>query len=996
MIRFIPWRPRVYLIFLFVWAAVNPTPVFGSVFYIDFSRGADNNTGTDKNTPWKHAPGMTDCSDLCKAVVLQPGDSVIFKGGVTWDHTCFPFTIRTPGLNDSRRIYYGVDQTWFSGSTWTRPIFDEEDNIPTGYSMVVFGPTAAWLTLDNIEIKNFRIENSSDPLGRSMIQFQYGATNITVTNSLIHSWTATVGGCDSGCDDQTGAVTGLGPMTNTVLDHVTIYNDKGNKNIGACSFNVAVVQYSTLHDCTQGTFGGVIVHDCQIYNIRQSGDASAHENALQTSSGRAQIYNNVVHDVFHGTCVYPVLGPDSGTVNVFNNVVWNCVPTPFGPDSERIGSATVDVNIYNNTAKGGSVFSAGPRAGNNPIRVLTIRNNHWISDLSNPLYVVNGAAMTITQSNNIVMTTAVATRQGYTVENRFAPTNITNSTVDTGSSEAARLFSTDIGGVTRPQCKGWDVGAYEFRDCIPIVPTGGNVHLLNIDSTPPGLQFSLEDGTLLTSPNTVWLSEGDHSITWVSPQAKGSDTQYVFQSWADSDAGSTRPINITADASYSANFQTQYLFNSVASPPYGGMVGPPTGFYNAGQTLSLFVAPNANATFTGWTGNGPGSYTGANLNATITINAPITETANFLASAPLGLRFVPVPPCRIADTRNPDSPLGGPTLAGSISREFNIPSSGCGIPVSAASYSLNVTVVPRVPLSYLTLWPAGVRQPFVATLNSEDGRTKANAAIVAAGTSGSVSVYATNATDLVLDINGYFESTNPDGLVFYPLTPCRIADTRNPYGKFGGPMMSSKETRTFPILSSACNIPATARAYALNITVAPSTGLTYLTAWPTGSSLPLVSTLNSPSGSTVANAAIVPAGTGGSINIFATDQTHLIIDINGYFGPPGPGGLSFYPVTPCRMVDTRNTPVGLFTAPSLLPQKSRSFPLLASACTPPPSALAYSLNVTAVPQAPLSYLTLYPAGEPRPLASLLNAEKAVHRPMRRLSRPAVAGLSAFS
>jgi hypothetical protein len=62
-----------------------------------------------------------------------------------------------------------------------------------------------------------------------------------------------------------------------------------------------------------------------------------------------------------------------------------------------------------------------------------------------------------------------------------------------------------------------------------------------------------------------------------------------------------------------------------------------------------------------------------------------------------------------------------------------IPNGVCGIPPTAAGYSLNVAVVPRGTLGFLTLWPSGQSQPLVATLNSIDGRIKSNAAIVPAG-----------------------------------------------------------------------------------------------------------------------------------------------------------------------------------------------------------------------------------------------------------------------
>ena len=60
-----------------------------------------------------------------------------------------------------------------------------------------------------------------------------------------------------------------------------------------------------------------------------------------------------------------------------------------------------------------------------------------------------------------------------------------------------------------------------------------------------------------------------------------------------------------------------------------------------------------------------------------------------------------------------------------------------------------------------------------------------------------------------------------------------------------------------------------------------------------------------PTGTIVANAAIVPAGTGGAISVYPNDATNLVSDIDGYFAPAGTGGLSFYPVAPCRVIDTR-------------------------------------------------------------------------------------------
>jgi hypothetical protein len=244
---------------------------------------------------------------------------------------------------------------------------------------------------------------------------------------------------------------------------------------------------------------------------------------------------------------------------------------------------------------------------------------------------------------------------------------------------------------------------------------------------------------------------------------------------------------------------------------------------------------------------------------------------------------------------------------------------------------------------------------------------KANAAIVRAGESGAVSVFTTNATNFVVDINGYVvPTTNAAGLSFYSLAPCCVADTRNPVGPLGGPALVATQQRSFPVPSSVCNVPVTAKAYSVNFTVVPKRPLGYLSVWPTGQAQPLVSTLNSP-GVVTANAAIVPAGANGAISLYASNNTDVVIDINGYFAPASANGLSFYAAAPCRPLDTR-TVADLSDFQGTLSAK-----VVGSDCGIPSAALAFLLNSTVVPSGPLGFLTLWPDGQTRPLASTLNA-----------------------
>lgn len=417
-------------------------------------------------------------------------------------------------------------------------------------------------------------------------------------------------------------------------------------------------------------------------------------------------------------------------------------------------------------------------------------------------------------------------------------------------------------------------------------------------------------------------------------------------------------------------------------------------------TTQGFTAAASTGSITVTTGTGCAWTVGLPLDSWVTVTSPLsstgTGTVNYSVAAnntgaarstsfsvagqtvvitqwAPGTVFVPVTPCRVADTRNPDDTFGGPVMAGGMSRSFPIPQSACGIPNSALGYSLNVTVVPGGPLSYLTLSPTGQPRPLVSTLNSFTGKVVANAALVPAGSGGAIDVFVTDQTHVILDINGYFAPLGtPGGLAFYPVAPCRIADTRGAAGPFGGPSILSANTRNFAVPSSACNVPTSALAYSLNATVVPHGGLQYLTLWPTGESQPLVSTLNSFDGSIVANAAIVPAGNAGYISAYVTDTTDLILDINGYFAAPGAGGMSFYPVTPCRISDTRNA-TGTFGGPILAAGETRSFPVPSGSCSIPSAAQAYSLNATVVPSGPLGYLTLWPTGAAQPYVSTLNS-----------------------
>ena len=125
----------------------------------------------------------------------------------------------------------------------------------------------------------------------------------------------------------------------------------------------------------------------------------------------------------------------------------------------------------------------------------------------------------------------------------------------------------------------------------------------------------------------------------------------------------------------------------------------------------------------------------------------------------------------------------------------------------------------------------------------------------------------------------------PPQTSFYTLTPCRVADTRNTTGPYGGPALSAGSTRTF-VLAGQCGIPADAKAVSVNITVTQATSDGTLKLNPAGVIPSAATAISFAAGQTLANNAMTFLGTGGAVSV-ENDQlsgtTEFIADVNGYF-----------------------------------------------------------------------------------------------------------------
>lgn len=127
---------------------------------------------------------------------------------------------------------------------------------------------------------------------------------------------------------------------------------------------------------------------------------------------------------------------------------------------------------------------------------------------------------------------------------------------------------------------------------------------------------------------------------------------------------------------------------------------------------------------------------------------------------------------------------------------------------------------------------------------------------------------------------------------FYPITPCRLADTRGTVGLNGGPALAAGDIRNFQVTNfSPCGVPMTAQAAALNVTMVGPTGAGFLVVWPYNTGVPGTSNINADAGTgAIANGCLVALTTiAGNLNISISygsapgNTTNVIVDITGYY-----------------------------------------------------------------------------------------------------------------
>lgn len=327
-----------------------------------------------------------------------------------------------------------------------------------------------------------------------------------------------------------------------------------------------------------------------------------------------------------------------------------------------------------------------------------------------------------------------------------------------------------------------------------------------------------------------------------------------------------------------------------------------------------------------------------------------------LAAPSAATAYVPIQPCRLADTR------AGTGFTRIDASTVQISSRNvCGLPSSATSLALTLTVVNPPAAGYLTAWPTGQSRPVVSNINFAAHQIRANGSITRLDSSGTFRVFTNTPTDVVVDVVGAFVPSGPVAAGrFVPSPSTRLLDTRT------GARLPAGSKVTFAV---PAGVPADAAALALNLTVTESANAGFVTQYPAGQPMPTSSVLNvDAAGQTRAAAGIFPVSKSGG-SLYLSGGGHVVVDMVGYFTGPSAGASTeglFTAYDPTRLLDTRlASPLGdgvpLHPGGGLELAVGRG------------GSMAY--NITAADAAP-GFLIAHPAGTPRPGTSNVNSNGA--------------------
>ena len=444
----------------YVNATTNPLVTLSSLgitsCYFVSAGGADTNSGTTEAASFVHAPFMPNCANSCSTAqgtmsgTGAAGIGIIFKGGDTWhfgaatapasggkwEFNASPF----PEGTNTHPIYLGVDPTWFTGGSWTRPIFNADNplcnagtagtggcnngtttctitNCPglyyvnscaqqVGSSNTFIDVSAGdYFIFDNFEMTGLCQSHVGQPAGQD-VYINYGsicnsgcsgsAYPLILSNLYIHGWSHLQFAGSNGNTNCTGSTVCIniyafyGDNNNTSVGEALRYNivdgaDSDPIGGGLCFCGFYDVAYNYFSFTSQGIMRTLhLFHDNWYGNLYENG----HTNLLESAdvAGTNAIYNNVFPHIEQylssggGVFLWPGPVASSTTDYIFNNVGYDV----GGLEYFNVGGVGLTTNtghyvLFNNTFQT-NIAQVILRCGGQSAGTTVDTNNHYIDN----------------------------------------------------------------------------------------------------------------------------------------------------------------------------------------------------------------------------------------------------------------------------------------------------------------------------------------------------------------------------------------------------------------------------------------------------------------------------------------------------------------------------------------------------------------------------------------------------------------------------------------
>lgn len=438
-----------------------------SCFYIA-ANGSDSNSGTSESSPWLHAPAMANCTGTCASTTPASGEGFIFRGGDTWHFGAST----TPSVGSTwdwgaqgwdgtstHPIYIGVDPTWFSGSSWARPVLSADN--PTSLSPVsscahkvgnsnvlVSMANISWLMFDDFEMTGLCQNDTGAPFANDIYLEESAASNNVYERLYIHGWTALPFSCSNGTGHCFNLFAFLGSNNDgdIHLQDIVDGSDSVPSSLGVMfGGGYEIVQCVFRYASQIVTTDSFILRDTLFEHWYEPGDGNAHGNLYEESGSSSRLqhayYNNLFRTICtdSNSCPNGIVGvwpqPDLSTTDYFfGNIFYSDNTGGNYFDIGQNGSSQGSIVLLNNTFELPSGTNAFLQCNASSVHPFVAANNLYIGETTSAYSSPCTGGVFVTE---LLMNHATASANGLTASETFAysPPSQAGPTVGIGTNE---------------------------------------------------------------------------------------------------------------------------------------------------------------------------------------------------------------------------------------------------------------------------------------------------------------------------------------------------------------------------------------------------------------------------------------------------------------------------------------------------------------------------------------------------------------------------------